>query len=161
MTERLTLAMILAALPGLSAEELQQLAGHVQLLRQHQTRQGPGSVDDDDATMVLRTLTETLTHLGIEFTPPAVLRSSSQFPAFRRKVPALMTYLAQAGQQYLVQRALLITGIELLVAVMQRRGTLVSARSVMNEIHRLPGVIGKSFPGYAEAGLLKCIVHSG
>jgi hypothetical protein len=34
----------------------------------------------------------------------------------------------------------------------------VSARTLMSHIHRLPAVINKSFPGYAQAGHLGKII---
>ena len=39
-----------------------------------------------------------------------------------------------------------------------RMEVAVSARTLMSHIHRLPAVINKSFPGYAQAGHLGKII---
>jgi hypothetical protein len=68
-------------------------------------------------------------------------------------------YLKRCGNK-VQQRAVLRLGIGLLHHDLENMGLAVSSRLMMAHIHRLPGIINKSFPGYAEAGLIHMIIRS-
>jgi CheY-like chemotaxis protein len=48
---------------------------------------------------------------------------------------------------------------ELLIDQIGKEGLAVSANLVLGQIHRIPAVLDKAFPGYAGAGLLHLIVR--
>ena len=147
---------VLSRLPRLTEEELTDVKGRVTFL----LSSGPGKTStpsSDDSHLILDVLGEVLQSLGSETVHPAVLRKTSIFPAFKRKVPVLMEYVRAAGVRN-EQRAVLRLGIEILYRYLEKHGP-VSSRTIMQHIHRVPSAINRQFPGYAKSGLLRAIVR--
>ena len=154
---------VVAALPHLSPDERAKIVERLKAM-QSLALAGPGipgpaaargeSVGDE----VLEVIAATVLRASGERAHPAVLRRSSQFPAFAAKAEALGRFLAQHAPARAQRRALLAVGIELLYRDLARAGMSVTSRTLMSCIHQVPGVLDKSFPGYGRAGVLGMVV---
>jgi hypothetical protein len=87
------------------------------------------------------------------------LTSGKHYDAYKSKLEPLHKYLKRGGDRT-AQRALLRLGIGLLHHDLVEMRLAVSSRLMMAHIHRIPGVINRMFPGYAEAGFLHMIIRS-
>lgn len=156
---------VLAELPHLTRDELEQVRSHIGLLR----NLGPSEVDttrtaeskndgDRQADLTLSAIAQAMRDAGVEYIAPHALRRGSNFPAFRDKMPALFQYLTLVGSEQVQQLALLRVGIQLLYDNLTAMNIAVSGRTIMQHIHRIPAVINQAYPGYASGGLLKLVV---
>lgn len=148
---------IIAQLPKLSGEELDQLASRIKALRSLHGEVAKAVAWDEveDLDMILHCATEVAQSLGADMSSSFQLRQAAKHSAgFRDKLPPLLRYLRQACPTRAQQHALLCLGFRLLHRDMTRMGIVVTARTFLAHVHRLPAVIEHSFPGYARAGLL-------
>jgi len=148
------------ATKGLTTEELQSLRNHIAAL----IAMGPSSADTiltasshDD--WVLMGICDYMRSNQIDLAGVQQLTSGRHYDTFKGKLPSLHKFLANGGNKN-VQRALLRLGIGLLHHDIVQMGLAVSSRLMMAHIHRIPGVINRAFPGYAQAGLLHMIIRS-
>lgn len=163
----MSLQAILQLLPDLTASELTALAERIMLLRSLSgappltENQLPtaASVTRDD--WVLRDLCYALASMGVEHASPAMLRRTSGYPSFKRKVPGLILYLQNVSSRHLVRRAILMLGVRLLHKELTRQGLAASSVLVLRHAHRIPSVINGAFPGYAASGMLEWISTKG
>lgn len=112
----------------------------------------------DDALFLLASISDVLRQNGLEFADVSMLQRSNSFASFRNKTPGLMEYLSNAAQMRQHQLAIFRLGVWLLYKDMTSRGLAVSARTLMNSVHRVPAVINAAFPGYASSGMLHLIL---
>ena len=155
-----SLAKVMAELPLLTKQELGKVVALVNHLRGTDVSEKQVDISDkDDAMFVLDTLCQTLSGLGVEHTSATMLRTASQYSAFKGKVPGIMQYVRRQCPTRVKQRALLVVGITLLYENMVTIGLPVSSRYLMGQIHRFPSVLNAEFPGYAHAGLLGMVVR--
>jgi hypothetical protein len=158
--------LINAKLPELDRGELEALRTRIGALL-HLRGDAPdlpaigGKPDQGDNTFVLVCLSEALARIGIEHTNPAVLARVQSIGAFRKKVPDLMLFLRKNLPDRRAQRATLMLGFELLYKNMCSMGVAISGRTLMNNIHRIPSIIDREFPGYASAGYLSMLFIQG
>ena len=148
---------VVKILPKLTRAELLQVRARVEALTQH-----PASADtrkDRKETLVLQTIVSALAARGIDYAPIASLRNHGNLALFRAKLPPLFAYLDNVSPRE--SRVLLRLGVDLLYADLLEMGVPVTGRTLMNAIHRIPGVLNKHFPGYAEEGLLSLLVNRG
>lgn len=150
----------LNATKGLTTEELGTLRSHISAL----LALGPSSQDQiltasnhDD--WVLMGIVDYMRASDLDPSGVAQLTSGKHYDAFRAKLPTIHRWLKRSGTQ-VQQRAVLRLGIGLLHQNLQAMNIAVSSRLMMAHIHRLPSVINKEFPGYAENGLLGLIFRS-
>jgi hypothetical protein len=144
---------VLRLLPTLTGAELAQVQSAIKALG------AIGPAQDDSASQVLKCLCNLLQKRGLEFPQPSVLMKMSIYPAYKRKVPALLQYLQHAGLATKVQQwAALSIGFGLLYDSLTAQGLACDASVLMRQVHRLPALINREFPGYAEAGYLAKIV---
>lgn len=147
----------IAATKGLTTDELQELRKHLTGL----ISMGPSSVDRKEAPMpgsgayhwVLYEIVDYLKSQGMDQVYVSSLTSGAHYDTFRKKLPAIESFLKKAGPK-VKQRALCKLGLVLLHEDLRKIGIAVSAQIVMSHMHRLPGVIDRSFPGYAAEGNL-------
>ena len=115
----------------------------------------------DIGSRVLTILCTMLRDLGVEHPSLSMLQKNSQYPAFARKLPSVMEFIAGVGSSRIAQDALLKIALELLYwDIVNISGEAVSSFTIMSQIHRVPAVVNKSFPGYSSSGLLKFIVRA-
>jgi hypothetical protein len=153
---RTELKTVLDTLPKLTADELQRVRSGLAALSSLGGAKPIVRGPEDDADWVLLGITSFMQNAGLDMSGPAQLRGS-HFAAFRNKMPALMHFINRAGDKN-KQRALLHLGLDLLHENMTAIGLAVTSRTLMQHVHRIPGVIDRSFPGYAQAGLLPLII---
>ena len=157
------LEQILQDLPRLTAEQRSLIADRIKFLNSAGTVLTMPTVteqarDDDAADWALDVLLETMQRLGVECPFKPAIKKSSQYAAFRQKVPGIVAWMSRSVKKRNQRRALFAMGVGLLYENMVEMEVAVSARSVMQHIHRLPSVINQAFPDYARAGLLGFIV---
>lgn len=158
---------VLDLLPTLQPHELVTIANRIKSLTQFvpsgdnaPTLEQSAREIDGDAGVVIQTIAAVLMSMGVEFVSVDNLRKDTGYKTFREKVPDLMTYIRRAAHTRNEQRALLRMGISLLYDNMTKAGFPVSARTIRNNIHRLPSIFNMTFPGYARAGLLSMLLKN-
>lgn len=110
--------------------------------------------------LVLEEIVTTMKARHGEYSAPPLLKRSQGYPAFREKVEGdLEKYFEEAEANRIERTALIHFAIGLLVENLRRMRLPISARAVMNHIHRLPSVVDRAFPGYAESGLLHLVIR--
>jgi hypothetical protein len=107
---------------------------------------------------VLRAICDFMTYSGLETPHFEGLRRAPQYKAFNDKCAALGLFIGECNR--IERQALLVVGIELLYKNLVDMGIAVSARTLMSHIHRVPAVVNRSFPLYAQNGYLKHIVRA-
>jgi len=83
----------------------------------------------------------------------AVWRRSGDLADFRRRLPDLREFLTAAGNRD-AQQAVLTEGVDLICGQLASWGVVVTARSVVRNLDKLPAVLDRAYPGYAASGLL-------
>lgn len=148
------LQTVLRILPTLSVEDLAHVKQRLAMMN---------SVSSVDVklvypTMFLDVICEVLRARGVEFTYAAQLQKSTQYPAFAKKVPGLLEYFGTVKN--VVQKAALVrVSVGLLYDNLIEMNVPVGSRTMMAHIHRIPNILNKHFPGYAQSGLLSMIVR--
>jgi hypothetical protein len=152
---------IVDKLPTLSAKQRSNLLERLKLLQSLSTKETTNANGKRDIeSRVLNVLCNVLRELGVEYPSLDVLRKSSSYAAFQRKLPDLMEFLSHVGSERIAQDALLKIALELLYwDMVSWQGSVVSAITLMSHIHRIPATVSRHFPGYASSGLLKMIVR--
>ena len=142
----------------LTGPELEQVRQRLVMLRSV----GPSSPHevDDEALLLLEAIVQFLGSRGLEFSKIAMLRKVSQYSVFSDKAKDVFRFM-QGIETRTQRRAFLLLAMELLYEDLVNMGIAVSARTMMSHVHRIPAVVGRSFPGYAGAGMLGMIVRSG
>lgn len=148
---------VLSRLPKLGAAELEEVRKRLLLLRTVDQAAGQVAAIDQPATMALEVIAGFLTDRGLEHASVPALRKATQYQSFTEKVRRVVSYMASV-EGLTARRAFFRLGVELLYDDLCRMEVAVSARTLMSHIHRLPAVINKSFPGYAQAGHLGKII---
>lgn len=154
-------------LPKLSAAELEAVRKAIGFLQSvggapsGKTRKEQAS--ETWAEQAVYVIAKVCQEKGTDFSSPAALKASPQFKAmqakFREDDGALENYFKNAVDRNRVQaQALLRVGVVLLIEAMKEQELPIAARYVMTSIHRVPSVIGRAFPGYAESGMLGLVI---
>jgi hypothetical protein len=139
----------------LSGTELEQVRQRIATLR----HVGPSQPQQagDEALLLLDVIVEFLASRGLELNRVAMLRRVSQYQVFADKAGDVFRFMR--GVESRTQRhAFLLLAVELLYDDLADMGISVSARTMMSHVHRIPAVVNRSFPFYAEAGMLGKIV---
>ena len=158
------LKQALALIPNMEHGELNKL---VEAIRAAQSLGGlsadsstaVGGLSDDEL-MVMNAIVQYVNDRAIDRSSLGMYRRWSGFNTFRGKVPALCDYMRSAKLVKNQRYALCYIGAGLVHQSLVDIGAPVSGRAIMNHIHRLPSLIDKQFPGYAELGMLKFVVAS-
>lgn len=156
---------IIRLLPQLDLTELAELEQRVKLLKAtgHAVASAAGTPLESDESLVLHCISELLQRLGLGYSTLALLQKSvteklQDGHSFRDKVPGLMLFLQRQHPRRTGQRALLAYGLELMYFDYLHGGGVISHKTLMANIHRIPLVLDNHFPGYARANLLHLIV---
>lgn len=149
---------LLRLLPALTAQEKAQAATQLKALTQFDQAASPGSNIDED--LVLESVHEVLANRGVDFTPPSIMRRRSRgFTVFQKKLPAIMQFIRQATNSRQQERWLLCKGVEALYDHLVGLNVPVSHATILRNIHSVPAVINRAYPGYVECGLLSWAVR--
>ena len=144
-------------LPKLSVGQLSDLSARIKLLAKTAIKDHDGKQVFGDR--VLQVICDVMKRNGLETPSPVTLKKSSAYVNAKAKIEDLATYFEKISKQKLVQDSILKVAIDLLVTDMQQwQGVAVSSHSVLKQIHRIPSMLNRSFPGYAASGLLTKIV---
>jgi len=153
-----------AAIPKLSDEELAKLESAIAARRAIGGKLGKTETMTTglpaDVVMVLETLADFMKYNGSDPAPAAMLAKTSNFAAFKVKVPFVMESLKLSALKKNETRAVLRSAISMLYERMTDQGLDTTSRRMMDHIHRLPALLDVHFPGYAKAGLLRLTVRA-
>lgn len=99
---------------------------------------------------------------GIDFCSPSMLKASNGYKKFQREEieAKINEFLDQGEYNQNERRMILMLGVDLVIAGLQRNRIPVSGGSVLSSIHKLPSAINREFPGYAASGLLRMLIRS-
>lgn len=156
------IASIEAAIPKLSDEDFARLEKAVALRRAFG---GAGKAEtvttklSTDELIVLEVLASYMTHIGVDAASAGMLAKTSNFQAFKRKIPALMETLKQSKLTRNETRAVIRSAIDMLYHRLVDQGLDTTSRRMMDHIHRLPALLDVNFPGYAMMGHLRLTVR--
>ena len=145
---------ILNALPALSQVERATIRNRIAAL---DSLDGPPPNNTQtsyhDSSGILQAICDFMHHKGLETTYMPVLTRHPQYRAFAEKCPLVIEYLGPLSK--LERDTLLFIGVGLLYSNLCEMGVVVTTRTLMSHIHRLPGCLNRAFPGYAGSGYLK------
>lgn len=113
-----------------------------------------------DELLVLEAIVSFMDSTGVDASNAGMLAKTSNFQAFKKKVPAIMQVLKASNLKRNETRAVLRTGASMLYQVLTEQGVEATSRRMMDHIHRLPAQLDRHFPGYAMMGLLSVIVRA-
>lgn len=153
-----SLAKAIRATKGLTTQELQELKAHCSVLLQL----GPGSAD---RAVAISEAPEELVYLaehgrdrgGIPVATTDMM-NGAHYDAFKAKLPRVRAFISQVGSKT-AQRALFKLGLVLIERSIRIVGGAPTYVTLMQNIHRMPGLINREFPGYASNGFLKLIIR--
>jgi len=117
-------------------------------------------VDTGDDALILSCIVDVCR--DVDRTPASVLRAGREYREFTNKVRYVCAALrdTQAGMTRTQFQVVLTLGIRLLRQNMEELSLPVGSRTMMRQVHRIPGVVDRSFPGYIGAGLLHKLARS-
>lgn len=110
--------------------------------------------------MMLEAIADFMSYAGADASSAAMLAKTSNFPAFRKKVPPVMEILKRSNLTRTETRAVLRLGVSLLHEKLVAQGVDTTSRRMMDHIHRLPAQLDQHFPGYGMGGYLKLTVRA-
>lgn len=158
----MTLAVIVGLLPSLTPAELQQVRLKVgALLSVSGSVPSHGQVIvDSDESWVLGCICDHCRDNGRDLTPVSMLRNAQGIGTFREYLPQLMRYLETgAGKARQRKHILLLTGLDLLAANLERMRIPITSRLLLRNVSRIPAVIDQAFPGYYRNGRLPWVIQ--
>lgn len=159
-SERLIAATRLAR--EMSIAELQQLRNYISMrLAVDDPKQGVDDKTARTARLLLQGIADVLRARGIDLAASSSrMQIGPMFRSFIAKVrtEGVAAYLHDAAKTEVELRALIKLCVELLIADMMRRHVAISSRSLMANVHLIPAVLDRAFPGYAAAGLLHMVI---
>lgn len=148
---------IILRLQTLSPKELEVVHGHIKVLKQTQIESSDKKVNGDaDEDIVINVICSVLQAKGIGHPVGFVRKSRSDR---RDKLHFAASFVKNVVGTRIEQEALLTTVIDLLSQDIARLKIPLTGTVILNNLHRIPGVVDKHFPGYAKAGLLKLILR--
>ena len=148
---------ILSQLSALSPTERSTIRTRLSALDSLDDGPSNGVQKQEHGNEVLHAICSFMQQKGLETTPASMLIRSPQYRAFATKCPLVIEFLGPLSK--LERETLLFIGVGLLYDNLCKMGVVVTTRTLMSHIHRLPGCINRAFPGYAGAGYLKRIVR--
>lgn len=146
---------VLALLPLLTADERAKVITHINLLA---AVKGEPSPIDPDEQLVLGEIVG----LGIDTRTVDLLRQQRRgYATFQANLPGLLKYLRSATTDADEQRLLLRCGLQMVHKDLREwMKQPINAVTMMNNIHSIPAVLNKSYPGYART-LLPSLLRRG
>ena len=140
-------------LPKLTTAQIMDLSCRVKLLSQVSVKEHEGK--SEFSMRVLQAVCDVLRKLNVETPSPNMLKKSSAYVNVKDKIQDLIPYFEKVSKSKMVQDAILRKGVELLYYDLTAwQGISISSHTLLRQIHRVPSSINRSFPGYADSGLL-------
>lgn len=155
------LSIIIALIPELTAAECRELINRLKSFssiapsEKVPTKIGQSSPEDE----ILQIICYQLASMGVDFTPFYLLKKSTGMNSFRDKIPSILKFLEKSSLKRIERRAIIAAGVVALYESMAEQGWTVTARTVVNNIHRLPAALERQYPGYAKLGLLGKLIR--
>jgi hypothetical protein len=143
-------------LPTLSGDELSQIREQLSMIST--MKPVPAGTDEG---LALESICEGLSSLGVEYAYPTLLQKTDGYSSFRCKVGPVMQFLRRGMKEKNEIRAALVLATQLLYQDLTSSGFPATARTIMRHFHRVPSVINRNFPGYAQSGMLSWIIKKG
>ena len=113
----------------------------------------------DFGDRVLAAIVTVLIKAQVESPSASNLRKSAAYAQAKSKLQDLQNFIEKTSQSKLVQDQILKEGIFLLYHdLLQWQKIAISSHLVLRQIHRIPAVINRHYPGYAASGMLTKIV---
>lgn len=160
-TDESTLTNVLDALRGLGSSALLEVEKRVTFLR----RTAPAATGaKDDGFSFARLVVEVIVEVLKEHAIPlprttANLSSRSDWQAFTDKIRVIERYLARSKRLNRTGKlAVLKLGVVYLMDRLAKEGRQVSFSVLLANVHRVPVLLNREFPGYAQAGVLHVLV---
>lgn len=155
---------VISSLSHLSETELREISQRIKALSSLNggvvSERVVNTSADIDTDLFLDVIVFFMQSKGLEFTSVSMLKKSSQYRrSFQDKIPEVMRYLEHGAKSRIGRRALLLIAVELLYENLMEMGIVATSRTLMSHAHRIPGVLNRSFPGYARSGMLHMIVE--
>ena len=145
-----------AALPSLSATQLNDVSNRLKILSFASTKEFNGK--SDFGVRVSEAVCCVLRKIGVECPNPNTLRRSQVYANAKAKFDDLAAFFETISKSKLEQDAVLMTALEQLYNSMIQWGVPISSNTMLQHIHRIPAALNASFPGYAASGLLLRVV---
>lgn len=158
-------AAVIRLINELTSAELKRVLEHAKVRLAHGVaKSGKATPTESMVQTLLGIIVDECKRSGLDqISGMRVLTTTPNFKPFTRKVEeqGVEGFLRKQADLSKVQMiALARVSVRLLIQDLQEMHIAVSARTIMNHIHRIPGVLNKYFPGYAAAGLLHLIVRT-
>jgi len=156
------LKQIIDLLPKLDSDELSELRKRITALSSlggsPEVDGKAGALRDTRAEMIMEAINHVMSSLGADSASVFVMRRTADYPRLKQKVDSLFEYMRKITGNRVEQQHLLNMSVEMLYQDLVELGIPVTALTIMRHIHRIPAVMNKQFPGYAEAGVLSMIL---
>lgn len=114
-------------------------------------------INNDDHHLLVM-VSEYMRRRGVDFMSPNVLMQDSGFGAFKRKVPSVMEFMHKLGGKHEQNMAITMALDLLYHDLTMNLNRAATSKLMMAHIHRLPAMLNRAFPGYAQSGMLKLIM---
>jgi hypothetical protein len=112
--------------------------------------------------MILESICLVLQSRDLDPTKPHALTRTQQYRAFREKIVedkigAWCDMVVKKNR--IALRGLIRLAVDLLCDDLIQKRVAVNARVMMNHAHRIPAVLHRNFPGYAQYGMLYLVIR--
>jgi hypothetical protein len=143
---------------SLTQEQLTDLQSRIKILSSTAETNGKSSF----GLRVLQAICDVMRKHGTETPSVTTLKKSSAYVSCNGKMADLQTFFEGVSKNKLVQDSILRTAIDLLYTdLLNWKGVAVSSHTLIKQLHRIPSVLNRHFPGYLQSGLLTKLVHNG
>lgn len=154
----------------LTRDELREVREYVSLMLSQGGASTPArervrTNDEDFARIALDCIVRVMRARGADVRSVSVLERSQMHASFVRKFvgeedeEGLVAYFRRIIRRNKIERtAFMHVAINCLYDELIEMDKTVSATTMMAQIHRLPAVVNRCFPGYARSGLLRLVV---
>lgn len=146
-----------ALLPSLNKSELTRLRAEISALLALPASSNGSDADDGEAAFALSAIAEQLASVGEPCALPRLLTHRDR-PKFNQQFAAIDDFFKRAGLDKLQRRSLFRIGVRLLYQNLAELNVPASAVTLMHHVHRIPSLLDRQLPGYAESGLLRLVV---
>ena len=147
-------------LTTLTQEQLSDLQTRIKILSTTAEKEHNGK--SDFSMRVLQAICDTLKKNGVETPSVHVLKKTTAYVQSTGKLQDLSVWFDTISKNKLIQDGILREAINLLYFdLVNWKGVSISSHTLIKQIHRIPSVLNRHFPGYSQSGLLIKLVHNG
>lgn len=146
-----------AQIPTLTKEQRDEALIRFKLISKGVVKEHNGKQDVGER--ILQAICTVMKKNNVDCPSVLTLKKSAAYGQSKEKFNDLQTYIEYLSKSKLIQDSILREAISLLYHdLLQWQGVAVSSHLILRQVHRIPAVVNKSFPGYAASGLLSMIV---